>query len=310
MITILKSTDIGLETVGTLEDNVWVYLVDPSPVDIALLHDETGIPESFLTAASDANELPRTEHKGDATLIVLRVPHRNDPGTPIPYSTVPLCIILTKKLVVTVCSIESDITKHMAEGEVENLSTLKRHRFVLQLFFNAASHYLEYLGYINAMSDSLEQRLSKSLQNREVLELLKYQKCLTYFTTGLKANALMIERLQKGKLFEQVPEDAELLEDVLTEIAQAIEMTSIASGILSQMMDAYASIISNNLNVVMKFLASATIILALPTLVASIYGMNIDLPLQESPFAFHILMGVSALLSIMIVVVFIRRNWF
>jgi magnesium transporter len=157
--------------------------------------------------------------------------------------------------------------------------------------------------------DLLEDQLQKSLRNREVLELLKYQKCLTYFTTALKSNARMMTRLQNTRLFERYPEDEDLLDDVLTEIGQAIEMTDISSGILSQMMDAFASIISNNLNVVMKFLASVTIILALPTMVASFYGMNIQLPFAELPYAFGITMGLSLVVSLSVVVIFRLKDW-
>jgi len=147
------------------------------------------------------------------------------------------------------------------------------------------------------------------LRNREVLELLKYQKSLTYFTTALKANQLMMDRLQKGQMFKMFPDDEDLLEDALTEIGQAIEMTNISSGILSQMMDAFASIISNNLNAVMKFLASVTIILALPTLVASIYGMNVTLPLSGHPSAFWGVLGFAVVVSLLVVVIFWRRDW-
>ncbi|MCX6069655.1 MAG: magnesium transporter CorA family protein, partial [Chloroflexi bacterium] len=181
--------------------------------------------------------------------------------------------------------------------------------FLLHIFLVAAQQYLTHLRAINKTVDVLEDKLQLSLRNREVLELLKYQKSLTYFTTALKANELMMARLQKSQLFRMYPDDEELLEDALTEIGQAIEMTNISSGILSAMMDAFASIISNNLNVVMKVLTSVTIVLALPTMVGSIYGMNIDLPLQEHPLAFWYVMGAALIVSIGVVIVFIRKDW-
>jgi len=153
-------------------------------------------------------------------------------------------------------------------------------------------------------------RLQRSLRNEEVLELLKHQKSLVYFTTGLKSNELTLDRLQSSHLFEKYPEDQELLADVLTEIQQALEMASISENILSQMMDAFASIISNNLNVVMKFLASMTILLSLPSLVASIYGMNVGLPLQQHPQAFVFVMGLSLAISIVVAIIFWRKDWF
>ena len=167
-----------------------------------------------------------------------------------------------------------------------------------------------YLREINRTVETLEDRLQLSMRNRELLELLKFQKSLTYFTTALKSNELMMERLHRSQLFKTYPDDEELLEDVLTENQQAIEMTNIAGSILSQMMDAFASIISNNLNVVMKFLASFTIILTFPTMVASFYGMNVGLPLQESPTVFWLILAVSLALSVTVATVFWRRDWF
>jgi magnesium transporter len=141
------------------------------------------------------------------------------------------------------------------------------------------------------------------------MELLKYQKSLTYFTTALKSNELVLDRLQKGQLLQRYPEDDELLDDVLIEVRQAIEMTSISEDILSQMMDAFASIISNNLNVVMKFLASVTIVLSVPTLIASLYGMNVRLPLEDHPLAFLLILGFSLAVALFVVIVFWRRDW-
>jgi magnesium transporter len=253
--------------------------------------------------------MARTEKDEGVTLVILRVPRYQGETSDIPYTTVPLGIIQTDRVVVTVCSFESDLIRGLTNGRVRNLSTSKRNRFLLHIFLVAAQQYLTYLRSINKTVDVLEDKLQLSLRNRELLELLKYQKSLTYFATGLKANELMMARLQKSQLFRMYPDDEELLEDALTEIGQAIEMTNISSGILSAMMDAFASIISNNLNVVMKILTSVTIILALPTMAGSIYGMNIDLPLQTHPLAFWYVIGAAVVVSIGVIVVFIRKDW-
>jgi magnesium transporter len=197
----------------------------------------------------------------------------------------------------------------LAQGRLRGLSTAKRHRFVLHLPLHVAARYLACLRDINREVDALEDRLQRSLQNRELQELLKFQKSLVYFTTALKSNELMIERLQKTLFFQAYPEDQDLLDDVLTENRQAIEMTNIASNILSQMMDAFASIISNNLNSVMKLLASATIMLTVPTLIASFYGMNLDLPGETAPQAFAVVVGVSLALVVLTGFVFWKRDW-
>jgi magnesium transporter len=307
MIKILRSTDLGLEPIETLADGCWVNLANPGPEDVAHLSTNFGIPADFITATMDIDERPRTEREDGALLIVLRVPHEQGALADIPYVTAPLGIILTDRIILTVCKYETPIIDDL--GRVRGLSTTKRVRFVLHLLLAIAAYFLRCLRSINDAVDKVEDRLEKSLQNKEVLELLKYQKSLTYFTTALKSNDLVMSRLQKSRLFHQYPEDDDLLDDVMTEIGQAIEMTKISSDILSQMMDAFASIISNNLNVVMKFLAAFTIILSLPTVVSSIYGMNVRLPFQDNGLAFPITMGLALLLSALTTVVFLKKDW-
>jgi len=197
----------------------------------------------------------------------------------------------------------------VTSGRMRGISTNKRNRLTLNLFLRTATQYLNYLREINRRVDALEDKLQRSMRNQEVLELLKYEKSLTYFTTALKSNELMMERLQRSQLFQTYPDDLELLEDVLTENQQAIEMVNIAGAILSQMMDAFASIISNNLNIVMKFLASITIVLSLPTLVASLYGMNVGLPFENNPLAFLFILVLSVVLSVSVAWVFRKRDW-
>jgi magnesium transporter len=309
MITILRSTELGLERIEELADGSWVNLVDPGPEEVERLSREFDIPPDFITSVLDVNEQARTEREDDAILIVVRVPHFHGESSDIPYTTMPIGIVLTSRVIVTVCKSEASIITQMLMGQARGLSTTKRNRFVLRLLLAAANQYLLYMRNINQAVDALEDELQTSLRNKEVLELLKYQKSLTYFTTALKSNELMMGRLQRSRLFHTYPEDDDLLEDVVTEIDQAIAMTKISGEILSQMMDAFASIISNNLNVVMKFLASATIILALPGLVASVYGMNIDLPFQKTPYAFMIVMGVSLVLALIVTFIFNKRDW-
>ena len=195
-------------------------------------------------------------------------------------------------------------------GRAKNLSTGKRNRFVLRLLLGTANRYLGHLREITKTVELLEDELQLSTRNKEVLELLKYQKSLTYFTTALKSNELMLERLQRSQLFKAYPDDIDLLEDVITENQQAIEMTNIQTNILNGLMDAFASIISNNLNGIMKFLASITIVLSLPTMVASFYGMNVTLPLEGHPHAFPLVLGICLAVSLTAAVIFYKRDWF
>jgi magnesium transporter len=241
---------------------------------------------------------------------MLSVPFYQGEKFDVPYSTIPLGIILTSRMVITVCKKHTVITDELLKPRVKGISTSKQVRFILRILLTAATQYLAYLREINHTVEIVEDKLQASMQNKEVMELLKFQKSLVYFTTALRSNELMMERLQKTPLFHRYPEDEDLLEDVLTENQQAIEMVGIASNILSSMMDAFASIISNNLNVVMKFLASITIVLSIPTIVTSYFGMNVNLPLQGNGLAYLWIIAIFLVLSLLVIFMFIRRNWF
>jgi magnesium transporter len=218
-------------------------------------------------------------------------------------------MILGNKII-TVCRYDSDIFKSLSNGKYKYLKTGKRYRLTLYIFLETAVRYLNLLREINRVTELVEDRLQKSTQNRELLELLKYQKSLTYFATALRANEVMMERVQKTQLFNYYEEDQDLLEDVLTENQQAIQMTSINTEILSSMMGAFASVISNNLNGVMKALAALTIIFNVPTIVASFYGMNVHLPGESHPFAYVGVIGLALALTALATIFFYKRNWF
>ena len=313
MITIYKRTESGLEVLDQPVNNSWVNVVDPTPEEIEQLASWS-IPMNFITYPLDVDERARTEREDDGSLMVLlRIPIFQGLHEDVPYSTVPLGIIMTSRMIVTVCRMPNDILQELASGRVRGLETSKRNRFVLRVLLITASRYLSYLREINKVVDTVEDQLQLSQRNRELLELLKYQKSLVYFTTALKTNELMMERLQRWQFFRMYSEDEDLLEDVITENQQAIEMVNISTNILSSTMDAFASIISNNLNAVMKFLASATIVVNLPTIVYSFFGMNVDLPFQDfpyAPYAFMIIFVLSISLSVVVILAFIRRDWF
>jgi len=309
MISIFKSTDTGLVSLNEPMTGCWIHAIDPNPGEIAKLQD-LGIPTDYLTYPLDVDERARTERENGDLLIVLRVPYFQGQSADIPYTTLPLGIILSKGYLLTVCKQDIDLMQTLTSGRLRSLSTVKRNRFILRLLLLTASKYLQYLREITKMVDLLEDQLQLSYRNKEVLELLKYQKSLTYFTTALKSNELMMERLYRSGLFKTYPDDEDLLEDVLTENQQAIEMTNITSNILSSMMDAFASIISNNQNSVMKFLAATTIVLSLPTMIASFYGMNVKLPFEDISWAFLIPLGLSIAVVIPVILFFVKRDWF
>lgn len=310
MITILKGSNGTLETVSETVKGCWVKVAAPTPDEVERLQAEFHLPSEFVTYALDMDERARVEKEDGVTLILLRLPHFQGHDHDIPYTTVPVGILLTENLLTTICPVDSHVIRSLAQGVAKGLSTAKTNRFLLHLLRLMADRYLTYVREIDRAVEALEDKLQRSLRNEEVLALLKYQKSLTYFTTGLKSNSFVLSRLEQSGLFAKYPDDAELLGDVVVEVQQAIEMTDISANILSQMMDAFASIISNNLNVVMKFLASMTIVLTVPTLIASIYGMNIPLPFEDHPLALVIIMGVAIAISVTIGVIFWKKDWF
>ncbi|MGE5123354.1 MAG: magnesium transporter CorA family protein [Acidobacteriaceae bacterium] len=306
MITIYKNIQKELCTIPESVSGCWLNVIEPTQEEITQLIG-LGIPQDYITYSLDIDERARTEHEDGKQLILMRVSFFEGEAADIPYITVPLGIILTEHYVVTICRKENSVLQEMVR--LKGLSTGKHNRFVLRLLLMAANRYLTHLRQITKAVDALEDQLQLSTRNREVLELLKYQKSLTLFTTALRSHELMMKRLQQSQMFRAYEEDEDLLEDVLTETQQAIDMTNISSNILSNMMDAFASIISNNLNSVMKFLASITIIVSLPTLIASFYGMNVKLPLDGHPLAFLLTVLLAVVVVTIVGIIFWRRDW-
>ena len=308
MITYHKTGEHGLEVVDEIVKNCWINVVDPTPDELTELR-ALDIPPEFITYPLDLDERPRIEREEGYTLILLRVPYFQGDASDLPYITIPLGMVLNGQWIMTICRYDHELLHEFVAGKVRGLATAKRNRFILHMLLSAANKYLSNLRDINKVVDGLEDQLQMSMKNRELLGLLKYQKSLVYFTTALKANELMMERLHRSGFFRTYPDDEDLLEDVITENQQAIEMTNIASNILSSMMDAFASIISNNMNVVIKFLTAVTIVLTLPTVITSFYGMNVRMPLQEWPFASWLILGVSLILGVAVVFLFLKRDW-
>ena len=306
MITIYKNIENELRIIPDPIAGSWINVTKPTPDEISRLL-ELGIPQDYITYSLDIDERARVEREDGELLILLRVSFFEGEAADIPYITIPLGIILTDHYIVTICRQENEVVQEMTR--LKDLSTIKRNRFVLRLLLRAATRYLTHLRQITKAVDALEDQLQLSTRNREVLQLLKYQKSLTLFTTALKSHELMMKRLQQSQLFRAYEEDEDLLEDVLTETQQAIEMTNISSNILSSMMDAFASIISNNLNTVMKFLASITIIVSLPTLITSYYGMNVKLPFDDNMLAYLGILILAVAVTMVVAFIFWKRDW-
>ncbi len=308
MLSIYKTTEQGLEKIETIANGAWVNVVDPKPEEIEKLV-KWGMDMDYINYSLDQDEMPRMERDEDYTFILLRIPF-HQPESDVPYMTAPLGIMILGNKIITICRYDSDVFKVLANGKYRLMKTGKRYRLALYIFLETSARYLNLLREINRATELVEDKLQKSTRNREVLELLKYQKSLTYFATALRSNEVMMERVQRTQLFNYYEEDQDLLEDVLTENQQAIQMTTITTEILSSMMDAFASIISNNLNGVMKALAALTIIVSLPGTVAAFYGMNVALPGEGHPLAFLLVLAIAIALTSTATLIFYKRDWF
>ena len=308
MITILKTAENKLNTLPQVADGAWINVVNPSPIEIEEIYS-LGIPLDFITYSLDLDERPRTEKEAGTTLLLLRIPYYQGDIEDIPFTTIPLGIILCYGYIITVCRYEIPFLNSLLSKHGQFFSTNKRNRFILHILLAIANQYLDAVRMINKKVGLIEDQLEKSIQNKEVLELLKYQKSLELLSTALKSNELVFEKMQRTRFFATFPEDSDLLEDVITENQQAIEMTNISGNLLSQMMDAFASIISNNQNQVIKVLTSVTIVLSLPTLISSFFGMNLALPLQGKNLGFITIAVLSVAVMSLAALLFRKMDW-
>lgn len=310
MMEIYKTIDDKLIKLEQLDTGIWVNLVNPSEEELSKVCNALNLDSDYLKAALDEEESSRIEVDEGITLIIVDIPIFNNVVIPVNYSTIPLGIILINDSIVTICLKESPIIRDFIENKVKTFYTFKKTRFILQILYRNAIKYLQYLKQIEKESSRIENELHKSTRNKELIHLLALEKSLVYFSTSLKANELVLERLLRQESIKNYPEDAELLEDVIIENKQAIEMAKIYSDILSGTMDAFASIISNNLNMVMKFLASVTIVMAIPTMIASFFGMNVLVPMQNNSYAFSYIVGATLIFCVVAALVMAKRKMF
>jgi len=267
--------------VEAIEEGCWVNLTQPTEAELEEVSLALHIDQTFLRAALDEEETSRLDSDEGQTLIIIDLPAA-EKTEPVIYSTFPLGIIVTEKCIVTVCTRETSTIRAFKEGTVKQAQTQKKTSFIFYILLQVAKRYLFYLRQIDKLYSQMEKKLSKSQRNKELIQLFDVEKSLVYFNTSLKANEVTLEKLLRGRIVALYEEDQDLLEDVLIEVRQAIEMTNIYSSIVSSMMEAFAGVISNNLNVIMKMLTSITILLTIPNIVYGFYGMNVlHLPLDQ-----------------------------
>lgn len=291
------------EKIKEFRPGSWISLVNPSEDEIKTVCTNLKIEDEFIKYPLDYEEQARIDMEDDMTLFVIDVPIIEDGKDGKTYSTMPLGLIVVRdEFFITVSLKKNRIIDSFEKGKIKGVYTYKKTRFVLQILYLNASYYLNDLKKINKEAENTVLALQKSMRNKELIQLLNLENSLVYITTSLKANELVMEKTGRGKILKAYEEDDEILEDAIIENRQAIEMGKIYSDILSGTMDAYASIISNNLNVVMKLLASITLVISVPTLVASIWGMNVPLPFANNPHGFTIVIGISMIISIVALV--------
>ncbi len=300
MLSIYK-TDLKTNKFEKIQDfkpGSWISLVNPTAEEIAQVCSNVKIEDEFIKYPLDYEEQARIDMEDDMTLFVIDVPIIEENNNDKSYTTMPLGLIVVRdEYFISVSLKKNRIIESFEKGKVKGMFTYKKTRFLLQILYLNASFYLNDLKKINKEAENTVLLLQKSMRNKELIQLLNLENSLVYITTSLKANELVMEKTSRGKILKSYEEDDEILEDAIIENRQAMEMGKIYSDILSGTMDAYASIISNNLNVVMKLLASITIVLSVPTLVASIWGMNVPLPFTNNPHGFGIVIGISVLIS-------------
>lgn len=310
MIKYFRTSDTGLNELPEIEENVWIHMTKPSEAEVQKVGRFFNIPVDHLVAALDEEERSRIEADDDCTLILVDVPIVEIHNGSNIYTSLPLGIILCDNCIISICTKELPLINDFMCGKVKSFYTFKKTRFILQLLYKNATYYLHYLRQINRASDNIEVELQKSMKNKELTQLLDLEKSLVYFTTSLRGNEIVLEKMLRMDTIKKYPEDASLLEDVIIENKQAIEMANIHSNILSGMMDAFASVISNNLNMVMKFLTSVTIVLTIPTMIASFFGMNVQVPLSTQPYAFVIIIAISLAISSILAIFMKKKKMF
>ena len=305
MYKILKSSNTGVDEfdIEDMEKGCWIDIVSPSSEEIDEIAEATHISNDFLTAALDREEKARTEIDDEQLLVVIDIPFFRSNKD---YDTMHLGIIVTKEVIVTVCLESNAVTSGFNAKTFKTFSTYKKTRFLFQILYKSATLYLKYIRNIIRRTDDLEAHLRQAMENSKLFSMLDLQKSLTYFTTSLRSNYMVTEKLlrlrttaQTQQLIKMYEEDEDLLDDVIVEYKQAIEMVEMYSHIVQSMMEVFASIISNNLNLVMRFLASVTIILAIPTFISGLWGMNVPVPFAEFSHGFYIVFGLACVVSLL-----------
>lgn len=311
MVQIFMTEDGTIHQKDEVQNGIWMALTDPTATEILEISEAYGIDPDHLRAPLDEEERSRIEVEEHYTLILVDIPTIEERGGKDWYVTIPLGIIMTEQMMITTCLEDTPVLAAFMDGRVKEFYTYMKTRFILQILYKNASLYLQYLRVIDKKSDLVERKLHKAQKNQELMELLQLEKSLLYFSTSLRSNEVVLEKLMKSEKIKKYQEDEELLEDVIIENKQAIEMANIYSGNLNVTTEAVASVISNNLNIVMKLLTTITLVMSISNIVAGFYGMNVlGIPFANHPYGFWIVLGLTAVLSLVVTVIFSKKDLF
>lgn len=313
MITLYKTENGLIGEVSQFSSDIWVKMVSPSHEETNQISQKYNIDLDHMKAALDNDESARVEIEDDYTLILVDIPVAEKRGEYNEYTTVPLGIILTEDAIITVCARDTQILKSFVQKKMKDFSTKKRMRFLYQILFNIATQFQTDLRKIDKKRTEIERHITDITEDRELIELHELESNLVYFATSLRANGLILERLTRYTRIKQYPEDKELLEDVIIENKQAIEMTQIYRDIINGTRELMSTVINNRLNNVMKYLASITIVMAIPTIISGLFGMNVlgeGIPFAGSPWGFGIICGITFILCVIAIIVLKKRKMF
>jgi magnesium transporter len=312
MIQYFKNIDHKTVAITRPENGSWVNIVPPlKQEEFSELALSLDIPLDFLTDSLDIDERSRFEEDDNVKLVVIKTPTENNSfnESDAYYITIPICIILTHNQIVTVNSFDNGAIKKFL-STLQNRNTDKKNMMVLKIFEKIIQAYMEFLKEINVRRNVLEQKLYAANRNEQLLQLMRIQKSLVYFVTALRSNEMLLLKIERTNFLGLNEDEKEILKDLIVDNSQALEMANIYTNILSSTLDAFASIIANNQNEVLKRLSVITIVLTFPVLVASIYGMNVPIPYSKSPYAFYIPVSLSLVISLIIGWFFLRKKIF
>ncbi len=316
MIKILKTEEnkkLSRLSISEAVSGSWFSLINPNEEEIKQVSLVLGLDEDFLLNSLDLDERSRIEIEDGNILIITNLPIMTEEGS---FDTLPLGIIYTPTSIITVCSKDNNILSSFNESTAYTFDTRNKTEFMLKILYRSVKFYLKYLDVINRTTDDIENELQKATNNKALFQLMEIQKTLVYFSTALKDNDIVLQKIMRmtnsnsQNYMKNTEEDIDLLEDVIIDTRQAIEMVDMHRMILEAMMEGFASIINNNLNMVMKFLAAITIIMSIPTMIGGLWGMNVRVPFGHTPYGFLIVVILSIISSILAVFYFRKKGMF